>query len=170
MPHHRILIIDDEKQVLESWQRTLKFDGHSVSTARTADQALRECDEHSFDLVVVDFIMPSMNGVELLRRIRKKLPLIRSIVISGKIDKGVSAPDITKSLQESVEADLYLHKPVSNNHLLASIRELLTNPVSEKNWDEIAKKAVAARIATIQSAKEASKNLRKLVRQTKKKR
>lgn len=170
MPSHRILIVDDEKRVLDAWGRALKLAGYSVSAAQSAEQALRECDEHSFDLVVLDFIMPSMDGVELLRRIRKRLPLVRSIVVSGKIDEGVSESDISNTLRESVEADRYLHKPVSNERLMASIAELLTSHPSEKSWQDIAKMAIDGKKAKIRSAKDASRNLRKLVKKKKRKR
>ncbi len=170
MTSRRILIVDDEKGPLAAWQRALTMAGYSVSTAQNAEQALRECDEHSFDLVVLDFIMPSMDGIELLRRIRKTQPFVRSIVVSAKIDEAVAESDISGILRESVEADLYLHKTVSNERLKASIEELLTRAPTGKSWQEIAKKARNAHSATIQSAKKASKDLRGLVKKKGRKR
>jgi len=170
MPSTKILIVDDEKLLRESWERALRLEGYSVSTASGAEEALKKCDEHSFDLVILDFIMPGMDGVELLQRIRKRLPLVRSIIISGKLSEEIGEADVSTMLQETVEATLYLHKPVSNERLKASIQELLSSHPSEKDWQDIAKMAIEAKKAKIRSAKDASRNLRKLVKKKKRKR
>lgn len=170
LPSTKILIVDDEKLQRDSWERALRLEGYSVSTAPGAEEALKKCDEHSFDLVILDFIMPGMDGLELLQRIRKRLPLVRSIIISGKLDEEVGEADVSTMLQETVEATLYLHKPVSNERLKASIEELLSTHPSEKSWQDIAKMAIDAKKAKIRSAKDASRNLRKLVKKKKRKR
>ena len=167
LPSIKILIVDDEKLERESWERALRLEGYSVWTAPGAEQALEQCDGHSFDLVILDFLMPGTDGVELLQRIRKRLPLVRSIIVSGKLAEEVGESDVSTMLRETVEASRYLHKPVSNERLKACIEELLTSHPSEKSWQDIAKMAVNAKNAKIRSAKEASKNLRKLLKKKK---
>ena len=54
-------------------------------------------------MVVLDFIIPEINGVELLARIRKVQPLVRAIVVSGQIDDSLADIDIAKRLQDAVE-------------------------------------------------------------------
>lgn len=158
----KILVVDDEQNVLKSWSRTLRLAGYAVRIAKNGDEALRECDEHHFDLVMLDFLMPSMTGVELLRRIRKKLPFVRSIIVSGKIDEHISEVEISRKLRETVEADLYLHKPVSNESLRESVRTLLESRETAQSWELMARRAKDAGKATIASARGASRDLKKL--------
>lgn len=156
-----ILIVDDEIDVLRAWQRALTMAGHNVEIAQTANAALALCDEHAFDAVVLDYVMPTMNGIELLTRIRKRRPLIRSILISGKLDESVEEDRLTAELKEKVEVDVYLHKPVSNDRLKETIRGLLREPAAD-DWKEIAEKTVKAKKSRIAQAKETTKRLDQL--------
>lgn len=163
MAASRILVVDDEPNVLKSWSRTLRLAGYGVRMARSGEEALRQCDEHHFDLVIVDFLMPTMTGVELLRRIRKKLPFIRSAVVSGKLDDFVSEADISRKLRETVEADVYLHKPVSNERLRETVKVLLESDRTSRDWISVGKQAKEAAKDTIESAKQASSDLKTLI-------
>ncbi len=156
----RILIVDDEKLVLDGFRTALELDGFAVWTAQDPPTALKLAQEASFDLIVLDFIMRGMDGLELLARIRKHQPLVRSIVISGKVDSGKSEEDLTKTLGEQVEADLYLHKPLSNERLIAAVRGLLTD-AGAGDWKEIAGQLVQKQAAPIAKAKSAAKALKK---------
>ncbi len=159
MPN-RILIVDDEKLVLAGFKTALELEGYRVWTSQNAKAALALVQEASFDLIVLDFIMPGMDGLELLARIRKHQPLVRSIIISGKIDSGQSEDDLTKTLGEQVEADLYLHKPVSNERLIAAVKTLLTD-THGGDWKAIAGQLVQRQGAPIGKARAAAKALRK---------
>lgn len=167
MPPNSILIVDDEPLELEAWQRTFEMAGYAVTTASTPKDALTACDEHAFDLVMLDFIMPAMTGVELLARIRKKRPLIRSIIVSGKIDKEADEGALSNDLKAAVEADVYLHKPVENDRLLQTVSSLLEKPTTDQPWSEIAKTISAAQNATIKAAKHVSNNLKQRVKKKK---
>ena len=167
MSPYRVLLVDDEPLELSAWKKALTRAGYTVLTASTADQALKLCDEHLFDLVVLDLIMPTLGGVELLNLIRKRLPHVRSIIVSGKIDDQVSEQDISQSLRESIEADLYVHKPVSNERLKTAIGELLEKVQPEANWEQVAKKAIDVQKVTKATARAVSKNLRKLLKKKK---
>lgn len=155
----RILIVDDEASVLKGWARALRLAGYKVSTASTALEALTLADEHPFDVTVLDFLMPSMTGIELLTRLRKKLPTIRSVVISGRIDNKLTADELSSKLREAVEADVYLHKPVSNQDLKETIAKLLSG--AEQSWKEFASRNVNAKATKIKAAKDAAKELKK---------
>ena len=95
----RILIVDDEPDELAAWEPLLRKQGYVVRTASTPEAALQACDENQFDLVVLDYVIPKMKGLELLSRIRRKLPLVRSVLISGKLDKKLSGQDIRESIR-----------------------------------------------------------------------
>jgi CheY-like chemotaxis protein len=129
-----------------------------VKTAQTAQAAIQLCEEYTFDLVVLDYIMPSMKGLELLTRIRKAQPLIRSILVSGKLDTGFDDTTLATELRESVEADEYLHKPISNQKLRESIQSLLDDSAT-RDWKSLASKTLNAKAVTIKKAKAATKKL-----------
>ncbi len=155
----RILIVDDELRTLNAWAKALRYAKHTVLTASSAEEALAACDEQAFDLVVLDYLMPSMTGVELLSRIRKKLPLVRAIVISGRIEETLDEKDLRDTIREAVEADLYLHKAVSNERLKQAVDELLKGspPV---DWADLADKAIQGRSARVKAVKSVEKKLK----------
>lgn len=154
----RILVVDDESTTLSGWKRALGYAGCQVSTAQVAAAALKLCEEQTFDVVILDQFMPSMKGTELLTRIRKIQPLIRSIIVSGKLDDLFDEKGLTADLKQHIEADAYLHKPVSNERLRETVVGLL-NDDSSGDWKAVAKRTVKARNVTIRAAKAAGKKL-----------
>ncbi len=87
--------------------------GHQVLTSSTAAEALELCGKHSFDIVVTDYKMPKMNGIELIARLRKLHPATAVILISGFTD--------TLGLDEAgTGADVVLQK--SNNEVSQLVR------------------------------------------------
>src|SRR5262249_15350076 len=107
MPH-TILIVDDEDAVRRAWEKALRYAGHRVLSASNAKRALELCDEHGIDAVVLDFIMPGVDGIQLLVQIRKRLPFVRSVIVSGKLDSNIKQSDLSAELKSAVEADVYL--------------------------------------------------------------
>ena len=160
MTAHRILVVDDEPDIRHAFARALRL-AHFVPTeAATADDALERCDEYTYDIVILDFMMPDMNGIELLARIRRRQPFIRSIVISGKLDRRRDEREIARELREAVEADVFLHKPVSNDTLVETVRELLPANGAQ-DWRALAARIETTRAGTIKAANEAAKMLKK---------
>ncbi len=156
----RILIVDDEVDELEAWRAPLRRAKHTVDTSSSADQALEACDHHSYDLVILDYLLPSMKGLELLCRIRKKLPLVRSILISGKLDKNVTEKQLRELIREEVETDKYLHKPVSNRELIEAVSSVLAL-TEAKSWDDMAKRFADTDKVTVRKARSAQHRLKK---------
>jgi CheY-like chemotaxis protein len=112
-PCGRILLVDDNSMGMAARRSVLEELGHQVLTAGTAGEALELCGEHSFDVVVTDYKMPKMNGVELIVRLRKLHPATAVILISGFTD--------TLGLDEAgTGADIVLQK--SNNEVPQLIR------------------------------------------------
>lgn len=85
-PHGRILLVDDNSLGLAARRSVLEELGHRVFTSPTAAEALELCGKHSIDVVVTDYKMPKMNGIELIARLRKLNPAIAVILISGFTD------------------------------------------------------------------------------------
>ncbi len=166
MKKTRVLLVDDERNVLRAWVQALRLAGLNVDTAVSGKEALAKCDEIPFDVVVVDFIMPQMSGVELLERIRKKLPFVRSIIVSGKIDGSVEEQDIRAQIREEVEADIYLHKPLSNERLIGAV-SALAQAGDDKDWCELAERTLKPKQETAKGARTVSTRLRSMIPTTK---
>jgi len=112
-PCGRILLVDDNSLGLAARRSVLEELGHDVLTSGTAAEALELCGKHNVDVVVTDYKMPKMNGVELIGRLRKLHPTTAVILISGFTD--------TLGLDEaSTGADIVLQK--SNNEVGQLIR------------------------------------------------
>ena len=72
----RILVVDDEARIRRALERLLRRDGHEVVQAADGLEALEKCRQESFNLAVVDLLMPRMGGLELLARMSADLSLI----------------------------------------------------------------------------------------------
>ena len=79
----RILIVDDEEIVVRSTVRVLESGGYALQTARDGAEALQKVDEAQYDVVILDVMMPNMNGLEVLRRVKEAHPDIEVIMFTG---------------------------------------------------------------------------------------
>src|SRR5687768_6749890 len=85
-PLAKILVVDDEPDVAAEWATALRLAGHDVHTANNSKGALQLSQANPLDLVILDFIMPDMTGIDLLNKIRKHHAFVRSIIISGQLN------------------------------------------------------------------------------------
>jgi two-component system, OmpR family, KDP operon response regulator KdpE len=120
----RILIVDDEPQILRALRINLHARQYDVVTAANGAEALHAAATHHPDLVVLDLGLPDMDGVEVIRKLRTWTP-VPIVILSGRLDSAgkVNALD--------AGADDYVTKPFSLDELLARIRAVtrrLTNP------------------------------------------
>jgi two-component system response regulator MprA len=115
----RILVVDDEQAVRESLERTLRFEGYEVTVAGDGVEALDRVERERPDAVVLDVLMPRLDGLETCRRLRARgdgLPVLLLTARDGVADR-VTGLD--------VGADDYLVKPFALEELLARLRALL---------------------------------------------
>jgi len=84
----RVLVVDDEADVRMLTAEMLEEDGHVVLVAADAEEALRLLEEQPVDLLLADYIMPGMNGVELLRRAAQIQPGLRVMLVTGYAELG----------------------------------------------------------------------------------
>ena len=117
----RVLIVDDEANIVAALDYLLRRSGYEVSVAATGDEALRQVEAFGPDLVLLDVMMPQKSGYEVCRRIRER-PEWGTVKIVMLSAKGREA-EVSKGM--SLGADLYVTKPFSNAELVARIRELL---------------------------------------------
>jgi CheY-like chemotaxis protein len=128
----RILVIDDEPFVRDALKRVLEEEELQVDVTADAESALVQLNRQPYDLVILDIIMPGMDGVELLRRLRAEFPGLRVIAISGGGNFELSGygPDAVTTraylaAAANVGADAVLAKPFETAELEALIRPLL---------------------------------------------
>jgi len=115
----KILVIEDEKRITSFIRKGLQYEGYTVDIAFDGATGFSKAQDESFDLIVLDVMLPEMDGVRLCAQLR---------------DKGLATPVIMLTAKDSVDdrvkgldagADDYLVKPFSFKELLARIRSLL---------------------------------------------
>jgi len=121
-----ILLVDDNRQGLIARRSLLQELGYNISTASNGDEALELFSKHNFDVVVTDFKMPRMDGVELIKRIRSAQTGARIILISGFVEPlGLT--------EESTGADVVIVKSAGEvGQLTRSVKRLLSRPPARK--------------------------------------
>jgi len=120
----RVLIVEDEESILLSLEFLLGKEGYTVSTARDGAEALRLLEEQTPDLVLLDVMLPLIDGFELCRRIRA-MPALTATRIMLVTARGRET-EIARGL--ALGADTYLTKPFSTRELMDKVRALLTAP------------------------------------------
>jgi CheY-like chemotaxis protein len=125
-PPARILLVDDNINGLNARKTVLEELGHKIVTATSGSEALELFGRHKFDLVVTDYKMPRMDGLELISRLRKQAAGIPIVLISGFADAlGLN--------EQNTSADTVIQK--SNNevsHLLRAVARLLARKPAPK--------------------------------------
>ncbi len=115
----RVLIVDDDISLLEQLREILAGERYTVDTASNGIEAMDKLYDAAFDLVILDIMMPHMDGLSLLEQMRKGGINIPVLMLTAKGD----AEDKVKGL--NLGADDYLAKPFSVDELLARVRALL---------------------------------------------
>jgi phosphate regulon transcriptional regulator PhoB len=132
MQAKRVLVVDDEPDIVELVGYNLKKEGYSVSSAIDGEEALNKIRNGNFDVMVLDLMLPGIQGVELCRILRndprtKKLPIIMLTARGDEVDRIIGL---------ETGADDYMSKPFSPRELLARIKAVLRrtseNPVEDR--------------------------------------
>jgi two-component system NtrC family response regulator len=114
MLEKRILLVDDESIILETYSSLLSEKGFSVVTARSGKEALETFSRHSFDLVITDLAMPDGDGFKLLEEIKERSPHTPVIVFTGKIYRAVkefvALLGANELLEKSCSAELFISR------------------------------------------------------------
>ncbi|MDZ4164689.1 MAG: response regulator [Smithellaceae bacterium] len=110
----KIMIVDDDELILIALKELLKPEGYEVHTTSSGFDALERLKRENFDLLLLDLIMPSMDGIELCRKIReqdelKHVPIIFLTAKSQEEDRAMGL---------AAGADFFLSKPISPEKLL----------------------------------------------------
>jgi heavy metal response regulator len=123
----RILVVEDEKKVARFIQQGLEEEHYSVEVAHDGERGLELARSQSFDLLVLDVMLPKMNGIEVTKHLRASKEATPILMLTAK----TSTDDKVAGLDSG--ADDYLTKPFAFAELLARIRSLLRRGTSEKS-------------------------------------
>jgi DNA-binding NtrC family response regulator len=152
---YRVLLVDDEPNILSALRRSLaavaasELDGDrlSIETFTSPQAALERCEEQDFDLIISDFRMPAMDGVELLSRLIEVQPHVPRMIISGYADR-----DAIITAINDTQISRFLGKPWDDEQLRSSVIGLLrdgrldgSKPTAAKSAGGAAKVDSAAR-------------------------
>jgi len=115
----RLLLIEDETQLLNAYVKGLKQDGYAIDTASNGEDAVELCGINTYDLIVLDLNLPKLNGIEVLKQVRALNESVKIIIVSAN-----------RSIEQRIEgldlgANDYLTKPFDFLELKARIRALL---------------------------------------------
>jgi len=121
MERRRILIVDDEKDLVELLSYNLKKEGFSIDASYDGEEALIKLKNNKYDLIILDLMLPGMDGLEILRFIRSQkeishLPVLMLTAKSEETDRIIGL---------EMGADDYVTKPFSPRELIARVKALL---------------------------------------------
>ena len=122
----KLLIVDDEKNIRESIIRLLKAKGYDTEGAESGTEALQKIRSKSFDLIVVDFMMPGIDGLETFRRAKEINPEIKAIMLTG-----YGAPEREIEVKE-LGVKKFVRKPVTIEQLVDVVNDTLNKSRIEK--------------------------------------
>ncbi len=129
MTKPRVLVIDDEPQLLRALRINLSARGYEVSPAATGATALRAAAEHRPDVIILDLGLPDMDGIDVLSGVRGWLN-VPVIVLSARTDSG----DKVQALDAG--ADDYVTKPFGMDEFLARLRAAVRRAAAAADTDE----------------------------------
>lgn len=134
MKPHRVLIVDDEEEILFALSTHLQLQGYQVDTSADPVEALKRISFEKFEMVISDINMPKMTGIELLRSIKVHDNTIQVIIITAysTLDKAIDC-------WETGASD-YILKPFADLDEIATIVRLTSERI--RRWEDVARRAL----------------------------
>ena len=115
MDKQTILVVDDNKEIVYSISELLKYEGYEVVKAYDGMEALKAMEEQNIDLILLDVMMPKMNGLSALMKLREK-SRIPVLILSAKTEESDKVSGLT------LGADDYIEKPYNPTELMARVK------------------------------------------------
>ncbi len=116
--HHKVLVIEDDTFISNMIKEGLTKEGFTVTPAFNGEEALEKLSLHTYDVILLDWMLPEIDGIECLKVIRSK-SMVPVLMLSAK------GEDVDKALGLGFGADDYISKPFSMLELIARIKALL---------------------------------------------
>jgi DNA-binding response OmpR family regulator len=115
----KILVVDDEQNMRTGLKDNLEFEGYEVDTANDGEQGLKKIIDNSYNLIILDVMMPKKSGFDVCKEVRKAGITTPVILLTAKGD------EIDKVVGLEIGADDYVTKPFSLRELLARVKAIL---------------------------------------------
>jgi DNA-binding NtrC family response regulator len=115
MEEYKILVVDDEKDFVESLSERLQMRDINPKVALSGDEALKKMDEEEPEVMVLDLKMPGMDGIEVLKKVKKAYPTTQVIILTGH------GTEEARKKAEKIGAFAYMEKPVEMDTLMATM-------------------------------------------------
>ena len=129
VPNKRVLLVDDEPLIVKGLRFSLEQDGYDVESAADGEEAVSKFFASQFDLVLLDVMLPKLNGIEVCQRIRERSN-VPVIMLTAK------GEDIDKILGLEYGADDYMTKPFNILEVKARIKTVLRRITPANNQEE----------------------------------
>jgi DNA-binding response OmpR family regulator len=130
----KILVVEDDKAILMSFKDDLEFEGYEVAAATDGKEALKQALDGGFDLIVLDILLPGLNGFEVCKKLREadvKTPVL--MVTAAKTE------EMDKVMGLELGADDYITKPIGSRELVARVKAILRRARKDDDTDDVFK-------------------------------
>ena len=117
----RLLLIDDDEWVRDSMRLFFESEGCHILTMETAEEGLNALKKQDFDIIIIDYRLPGLDGLEFLRRIQKRYPVAMKILITAYVNEKLVAEARKLGVHE------YISKPFTSEAIEASLNRLIEN-------------------------------------------
>ena len=117
VPQRTVLVVDDEGHVRDALARVLTDAGYTLLAAERGEEALEILGEHRVQLLISDYNMPGMSGIELFKEVRRRHPQVLRIMLTGEMDPELAVRSINEA-----EVYRFIRKPWSNADLRTIVR------------------------------------------------
>lgn len=121
-----VLIVDDEDGIRKTLTVILNENGYDADSAKNGQEAIMKANERFYNIALIDIVLPDMNGVELLTKIRETKPKMRKIIMTGN----PSVQNAVGALNNG--ADAYIMKPLHIEKVLTTVEEQLKKQKEER--------------------------------------
>jgi DNA-binding NtrC family response regulator len=121
-----VLIIDDEEGIRKLLTVILNENGYNADSAKDGQEAIKKTHEKFYNIALIDIVLPDMNGVELLTKIKETKPKMRKIIMTGN----PSVQNAVGALNNG--ADAYIMKPLDIGKVLATLEDQLKKQKEER--------------------------------------
>lgn len=130
-----LLVVDDEKDIVELISRFAEHEGHTADTAEDGETAVSLCQRNDYDLIILDIMLPEMDGFTVCKRIResKNTPVIMLSALGAEYDKLMGF---------ELGIDDYVVKPFSPRELMARVKAVLARNKDKEQENELVAQGV----------------------------
>jgi DNA-binding NtrC family response regulator len=126
----KILLVDDEESIRTATAAVLEEEGYAVDTAANGKEAIEKSNANFYNVALIDYRLPDMEGTELLTSLRETTPRMAKIMVTGYPSLQNAVSSVNKG------ADAFLMKPVGMETLLKTIREVIRKQEEDEKYSE----------------------------------